>query len=310
MIPTLVIGLREGLEASLIVGIIASFLARNGRRDALRATSIGVITATILCVGVGIALVQLSKDLPQQAQEGLETVIGALAVIMVTSMIIWMSKHARSMKRELEGAAAQALATGSAGALVAMAFLAVLREGFETAVFLVSVLENSNNVASATAGAAIGIVIAIAIGYGIYRGGVRLNLARFFKITGVVLVIVAAGLTMTVLRTAHEAGWLNVGQATPLNLSWLVAPGTVQASLLTGVLGLSAHPAVIEMIAWVLYAVPMIILVAAPKRSRSTPSAATAATDASTADADTSKAAETDIARNPSRAVDPTRSRT
>jgi high-affinity iron transporter len=310
VIPTLVIGLREGLEASLIVGIIASFLARNGRRDALRATWIGVITATILCVGVGIALVQLSKDLPQQAQEGLETVIGALAVVMVTAMIIWMSKHARSMKRELEGAAAQALATGSAGALVAMAFLAVLREGFETAVFLVSVLENSNNVASATAGAAIGIVIAIAIGYGIYRGGVRLNLARFFKITGVVLVIVAAGLTMTVLRTAHEAGWLNVGQATPLNLSWLVAPGTVQASLLTGVLGLSAHPAVIEMIAWVLYAVPMIILVAAPQRSRSTPSAAPATTDASTADADTSKAAETDIARNPSRAVDPTRSRT
>ena len=157
-----------------------------------------------------------------------------------------------------------------------MAFLAVLREGFETAVFLVSVLESSNSTAAATAGAVIGIVIAIAIGYGIYRGGVRLNLARFFKVTGVVLVIVAAGLTMTVLHTAHEAGWLNVGQATPLNLSWLVAPGTVQASLLTGVLGLSAHPTVIEMIAWVLYAVPMIILVVWPKRSRPTPPATVA----------------------------------
>lgn len=315
MIPTLVIGLREGLEASLIVGIIASFLARNGRRDALRATWIGVITATILCVGVGIALVQLSKDLPQQAQEGLETVIGALAVIMVTSMIIWMNKHARSMKRELEGAAAQALASGSAGALVAMAFLAVLREGFETAVFLVSVLENSNNVASATAGAVIGIVIAIAIGYGIYRGGVRLNLARFFKVTGVVLVIVAAGLTMTVLHTAHGAGWLNVGQATPLNLSWLVAPGTVQASLLTGVLGLSAHPAVIEMIAWVVYAVPMIVLVAGPKRSRPTPPAAPATTNAPAPEAGTAKAATSDpanpdVARHQGSAADPTRSRT
>jgi high-affinity iron transporter len=287
VIPTLVIGLREGLEASLIVGIIASFLARNGRRDALRATWIGVIAATILCVVVGIALVKLSEDLPQQAQEGLETVIGALAVVMVTSMIIWMNKHARSMKRELEGAAAQALARGSAGALVAMAFLAVLREGFETAVFLVSVLENSNSVASATAGAVIGIVIAVAIGYGIYRGGVRLNLARFFKITGVVLVIVAAGLTMTVLRTAHEAGWLNVGQATPLDLSWLVAPGTVQASLLTGVLGLSAHPTVIEMIAWVLYAVPMVILVVWPKRSRTTSPAATSPAASATSSAST-----------------------
>jgi high-affinity iron transporter len=268
VIPTLVIGLREGLEASLIVGIIASFLARNGRRDALRATWIGVGAATAVCVAVGITLVRLSKDLPQQAQEGLETVIGALAVVMVTSMIVWMSRHARTMKRELEGAAAQALAQGSAAALVAMAFLAVLREGFETAVFLVSILDSTTNTTSAAAGAIIGIAIALAIGYGIYRGGVRLNLGRFFKITGVVLVIVAAGLTMTVLRTAHEAGWLNVGQATPLDLSWLVSPGTVQASLLTGVLGLSAHPTVIEMIAWAAYAVPMVTLVVWPRRSR------------------------------------------
>jgi len=325
LIPTLVIGLREGLEASLIVGIIASFLARNGRRDALRATWIGVVTATILCIAVGVALVRLSEDLPQQAQEGLETVIGALAVIMVTSMIIWMNRHARSMKRELEGAAAQALARGSAGALVAMAFLAVLREGFETAVFLVSVLENSDTPAAATSGAVIGIVIAVAIGYGIYRGGVRLNLARFFKITGVVLVIVAAGLTMTVLHTAHEAGWLNVGQATPLDLSWLVASGTVQASLLTGVLGLSAHPTVIEMIAWAAYAVPMVILVVGPKRSRPTPAAAPATTHALSADAldadalkgevsdanrSTAGTVAGDVARHRSEAPDPNPTRT
>jgi high-affinity iron transporter len=330
VIPTLVIGLREGLEASLIVGIIASFLARSGRRDALRATWIGVGSATILCIAVGIALVRLSEDLPQRAQEGLETVIGALAVIMVTSMIIWMNRHARSMKRELEGAAAQALARGSVGALVAMAFLAVLREGFETAVFLVSVLENSDSPAAATSGAVIGIVIAVAIGYGIYRGGVRLNLARFFKVTGVVLVIVAAGLTMTVLRTAHEAGWLNVGQATPLDLSWLVAPGTVQASLLTGVLGLSAHPTVIEMTAWAAYAVPMVILVVGPKRSRPTPPAVPATKDAINADAlnadartadaldgrishadrSTDDAVTVDVARHRSQAPDPTRTRT
>ena len=132
MIPTLVIGLREGLEASLIVGIIASFLAKNGRRDALRQTWIGVIAAALVCLAVGIGLVTLSRELPQKAQEGLETVIGAFAVVMVTFMIVWMNKHARSMKKELEGAAASALARGSATALVAMAFLAVLREGFET----------------------------------------------------------------------------------------------------------------------------------------------------------------------------------
>jgi high-affinity iron transporter len=274
VIPTLVIGLREGLEASLIVGIIASFLARNGRRDALRATWIGVVAAALLCLGIGIALVRLSEDLPQQPQEALETVIGAFAVLMVTFMILWMARHARSMKKELEGATAAALASGSTTALVVMAFLAVLREGFETSVFLVSVLQESDNVATAATGAFLGIAIAIVIGYGIYRGGVRLNLARFFWITGIVLVLVAAGLTMTVLHTAHEAGWLNVGQATAIDLTWLVQPGTVLASLLTGVLGLQPRPAVIEVVGWLLYAIPMLAVVAWPRAGKPTPTRA------------------------------------
>jgi high-affinity iron transporter len=279
VIPTLVIGLREGLEASLIVGIIASFLARNGRRDALRATWIGVGAAVILCLAIGIALVTLSRELPQRAQEGLETVVGAFAVIMVTFMIVWMSRHARSMKRELEGAAAEALKSGSAGALVAMAFLAVLREGFETSVFLVSVIQESNNATSATTGAVIGILIAVVIGYGIYRGGVHLNLARFFKITGIVLVLVAAGLTMTVLHTAHEAGWVNAGQGTAADLTWLVRPGTILASLLTGVLGLQPKPTVIEAFAWLLYAVPMLAYVAWPRTGRPRPAVTVAASE-------------------------------
>ena len=275
MIPTLVIGLREGLEASLIVGIIASFLARNGRRDALKATWIGVGTAVVLCLAIGIALVTLSRDLPQKAQEGLETVVGAFAVVMVTFMILWMSKHARSMKRELEGAAAEALKSGSATALVVMAFLAVLREGFETSVFLVSVINESDNPTSGTIGAFLGIVIAVVIGYGIYKGGVRLNLAKFFKITGIVLVLVAAGLVMTVLHTAHEAGWINVGQATAVDLTWLVRPGTVLASLLTGVLGLQPKPTVLEAIGWIVYAVPMLVYVAWPRPQRPRPSVTT-----------------------------------
>jgi high-affinity iron transporter len=277
VIPTLVIGLREGLEASLIVGIIASFLAKNGRRDALRATWIGVIAAVILCLGIGIALVTLSRELPQQAQEALETVVGAFAVVMVSFMIVWMAKHARTMKRELEGAAAEALKRGSTGALVAMAFLAVLREGFETSVFLVSVLQESNDATSATIGAFVGILIAVAIGYGIYRGGVRLNLARFFKITGIVLVIVAAGLTMTVLHTAHEAGWINAGQGVAVDLTWLVRPGTVLASLLTGVLGLQPKPTMLEAVGWLVYAIPMLAYISWPRRARPRVAVATAA---------------------------------
>jgi high-affinity iron transporter len=285
VIPTLVIGLREGLEASLIVGIIASFLAKNGRRDALRQPWIGVIAAALLCLAVGIALVTLSRELNQKAQEGLETVIGAFAVVMVTFMIVWMNKHARSMKKELEGAAAAALARGSATALVAMAFLAVLREGFETSVFLVSILQNSSNTASATAGAFIGIAIAIVIGYGIYKGGVRLNLARFFKITGIVLVLVAAGLTMTVFHTAHEAGWINFGQATAADLTWLVRPGTVVASLITGVLGIQPKPTVVETVAWFLYAVPMLLFITWPRPAKPRPTAVEAPATSSPAQA-------------------------
>lgn len=265
MIPTLVIGLREGIEASLIVGIIAAFLGRNGRRDALRQMWTGVGIAVAVCLAIGIGLVTLSRELPQKQQEGLETVIGALAVVMVTGMILWMSRHARGMKRELEDHAAQALAQGSARALVVMAFLAVLREGFETAVFLVSVIQNSSSVSTGTSGAVIGILIACVIGYGIYRGGVKFNLGRFFKVTGLVLVLVAAGLVMTVAHTAHEAGWLDAGQSQAFDLSWLVRPGTVISSLLTGVLGLQPGPTVVEVVVWLVYAVPMLVFLSWPR---------------------------------------------
>src|SRR5579862_3046302 len=141
MLPTYVIGLREGLEAALIVGIIAAFLRKQGRRDLLRWVFIGVSAAILLCLGVGIALEALSRDLPQKQQEGLETVVGALAVVMVTYMVVWMRKHSRELKGSLEGAAAQAMDSQSSRAgraMVLMAFLAVLREGFETVVFLLA----------------------------------------------------------------------------------------------------------------------------------------------------------------------------
>jgi high-affinity iron transporter len=269
VLPTFVIGLREGLEASLIVGIVAAFLAKQGRRDALRQVWVGVIAAVILCLGIAIALKVATAELPQKEQEGLETVVGVLAIAMVTVMVVWMRKHARGMKRELEGAAASALATGSARALVAMAFLAVLREGFETAVFVVAVLQQpSSNGVWPSVGVFLGLAIAFGVGWGIYRGGVKLNLAKFFKATGIVLVVVAAGLVMTAFHTAHEAGWLNVGQAQALDLHWLVRPGTPLASLLTGVLGWRPSVTVIEAIGWLVYAVVVGAFVLVPPRQR------------------------------------------
>jgi high-affinity iron transporter len=222
-----------------------------------------------------VALQIISSDLPQRQQEGLETVVGAIAVVMVTYMVLWMTRHAKDMKGQLVGAATAALASGSTRALVMMAFLAVLREGFETVVFLLAVAQNSQNSSQALVGAILGIVLSASIGYAIYRGGVKLNMARFFKITGAVLVVVAAGLVMSTLHTAWEGGWIAFGQDPALNLSWLVKPGTVQESLFTGVLGIQARPTVIELTGWLLYVVPMLGVVLWP-RARRRPPAVTA----------------------------------
>jgi len=151
-----------------------------------------------------------------------------------------------------------------------MAFLAVLREGFETAVFLLATFNAAGDATTSWLGAVLGIGLAAAIGYGIYRGGVRLDLSRFFRITGLVLVVVAAGLVMTAFGTAFEAGWLTAGQAQAFGLSWLVRPGTPLSSLLTGVLGIQPYPSVIEVIAWLAYLVPMTVIVAWPARRKPT----------------------------------------
>jgi high-affinity iron transporter len=268
MIPTFVITLREGVEAALIVGIIAAFLVKEGRRDALRQMWIGVGIALALCIGVAALLEVIGQELPQREQEGLETVVGLIAVMAVTYMIVWMRRNARGIKAALEGEAASALAAGSTMALVAMAFLAVLREGFETAVFLLAAFQNSTDTTAAGSGAVLGLLAAVAIGLGLYRGGVRINLARFFRLTGVVLAFVAAGLLASAAHTAHEAGWINGLQGQAVDLSWMVQPGTISGSLLTGMLGLQPAPTVIEASLYLLYAVPMVLYVLWPDQIR------------------------------------------
>ncbi len=278
MLPTFVIGLREGVEASLIVGIVAAFLRQQGRGDTLRWMWVGVVAAVIFCIGVAIALQVLDQDLPQRQQEGLETVVALVAVSMVTFMIVWMRRHAGDLAGELRANAAGALAEGSVWGLVAMAFVAVIREGIETAVFLLAAFQASGDATSAGIGALLGILLASAIGWGIYRGGVRLNLNRFFRITSAVLVLVAAGLVASAIHTAHEAAWMNQLQEPALNLSWLVHPGSVTSSLLTGMLGLQPRPTIGETAGWLIYAVPMLAYVLVPRglplRRRPEPTAA------------------------------------
>ncbi len=275
MLPTFVVMLREGVEATLIVGIVAAFLSTQGARRALRQMWLGVAAATALCLAVGVTLHVLSQDLPQRQQEMLETVVGLIAVAMVTYMVVFMKRHARSLSGTLRRSAGSALASGSQWALVAMGFLAVLREGFESAVFLTALLNASENQTAGLTGAILGLAAAVGIGYAIYRGGVKLNLSKFFAVTGAMLVLVSAGLVMTAAHTAHEAGWLLFGQAQALDLSALIRPGSVQASLFTGVLGIQPRPVVIEVIGWLAYLVPMTCYLFWPRRR--TPAAQPAA---------------------------------
>jgi high-affinity iron transporter len=202
----------------------------------------------------------------------METVINAIAVVFVTSMIIWMNRNAPRLKGELEREARQALNRGGALALVVMAFLAVLKEGFETSVFLLAAAETSHgNRWFAVLGGATGIAASIALGVGLYFGGLKLNLGRFFRVTGVFLVLIAAGLVLGALRTAHEAGWVTIGQQQVFDFSAWMPSQSMLGALITGVFGLPADPRLIEVLGWLLYAVPVLVVFLWPARLAAAP---------------------------------------
>ncbi|MDT5349249.1 MAG: high-affinity iron transporter [Mycobacterium sp.] len=271
-IGTFLIGLREGLEATLIVSIVGAFLKRNGQST--RPMFAGVALAVLISVAVGVGLDLLQATLPQAQQEMMETVIGAIAVVFVTSMIIWMNRNAARLKGELEREAQQALNRGGSLALVTMAFLAVLKEGFETAVFLLAAAQTSHGSRwLAVLGGAAGIAASIAVGIGRYFGGLKLNLGRFFRVTGVFLVLIAAGLVMGALRTAHEAGWVTIGQPQVFNFSSWMSGKSVQGALITGVFGIPAEPRLIEVLGWLLYTAPVLVVFLWPSRLAAAPRA-------------------------------------
>jgi high-affinity iron transporter len=235
---------------------------------------IGVALAVAISVAVGVGLDLLSASLPQAQQEMLETVIGAVAVVFVTTMIVWMNQHAFRLKGELEREAQQAVSSGGSFALAAMAFLAVLKEGFETAVFLLAAVQASGGSgALGLVGALTGILCAVGVGVAIYFGGVRLNLGRFFKISGVFLILIAAGLVLSTLRTAHEAGWVNIGQQLVVDLSAWIPRNSIRGAIVTGMFGIPTDPRLIEVLGWLFYAVPVLLVFLWPARWASSPAA-------------------------------------
>jgi high-affinity iron transporter len=271
-LPTVhfVIGLREGVEAALIVGIIATFLKQQGRSDALRWMWAGVALAIALCVGVAVVLQLIDENLPQRQQEAFEAIVGLIAVAMVTFMIVFMRRHARELGGELRTNAASALAAGSAWGLVAMAFLAVMREGLETAMFMLAAFQATMGTSPLVAGmgAVCGVLVAAVIGWGIYRSGMKVNMSRFFRFTAVLLVIIAAGLVSSAIHHANEAALFTSFNTQALDLSWFVIPrsDSITTGLITGLLGVYPFPSVAEVAGWLLYAVPMLTYVLWPQR--------------------------------------------
>ncbi len=216
--------LREGFEASLIVGIVLAFLNRTGRRDGVWPVWIGAGAALAISVAAGALLFAIGAELEGRAEAIFEGASMLAAAALLTWMIFWMRRQARTIRKELESQVEHALATGSALALALVAFVGVLREGVETALFLFGTVEGSNALVASTS-ASIGLAAAVFLGYLFYRGASRLDLRRFFTITSVLLLVFAGWLLAQGLHELEEGGVFPESEALML-ASFLGLAGT------------------------------------------------------------------------------------
>lgn len=252
--------LREGIEAALIVGIVASYLVRSGRREWLPALWLGVALACAVSLAAGAALDIIVGELPQRGQELFEAVIGLIAAAMLSSMVFWMRKAARSIKGELQAGVDAALSGTHQGlALVGLAFLAVVREGLESVFFLLAIFQQSSGSAPAI-GAGLGIGLAAVIGYAIYALGVKLNLRSFFRWTGILILFVAAGLVANAVRSLHEAGLWNHLQQSVYDLGTALPADGALGAILSGFFGYQERAALGEAMAYLAFLIPMLAL--------------------------------------------------
>ncbi|MFD0312619.1 iron uptake transporter permease EfeU, partial [Streptomyces sp. NPDC127119] len=253
MFGNYLIGLREGLEASLVVCILIAYLVKTGRRDALKPIWTGIAVAIVLALGFGFALEFGSQELTFEAQEALGGSLSIIAVALVTWMVFWMRRTARHLKSELHGRLDAALQMGTA-ALVATAFLAVGREGLETALFVwASVRASNDGTQGPLIGVLLGILTAIVLGYLFYRGTVRINLAKFFTWTGGMLVIVAAGVLAYGVHDLQEADFLPGLTNKAFDISETIPPDSWYGTLLKGILNFQPDPTILQVAVWVLY---------------------------------------------------------
>ncbi|MFF4550130.1 iron uptake transporter permease EfeU [Streptomyces sp. NPDC001435] len=266
MFANYLIGLREGLEASLVVGILVAYLVKSDHRDRLAPLWAGVLAAVTLSLAFGAVLTFSSSQMSFEAQEAFGGSLSIVAVGFVTWMVFWMRRTARHLKAELQGRLDAALAMGTL-ALVVTSFIAVGREGLETALFIWTAVQATGQSTAPLLGAGLGLVSAVVLGYLFYRGAVKINLARFFTWTGAALVVVAAGVFSYGVHDLQEAGVLPGLNDIAFDVSSAVPPDSWYGTLLKGTVNFSPASTWYEVAAWLAYILPVMTVFFLPGRS-------------------------------------------
>jgi high-affinity iron transporter len=262
------IGLREGLEAAIVVTILVAFLVKSERRDALKWVWLGVAAAIVMTVAVFLVIQFGENTISGLAAEAIAGVASLVAVAIVTTMVLWMKKAAASISGELRSDMERALETGSL-AVLALAFLAVGREGVETALFMVGYAEAQT--AWPLLGLVVGVVVAAAIAYGMYAGAVRINLAKFFKYTGVFLIVVAAGIMSYGIGALQTVGWLPGLSAKAFDISAWFDWSSWYGEIIQGVFNITPTPTVLQLAAWLAYLVIVLTIFLRPTKAPAKP---------------------------------------
>ena len=258
MLSTFIIALREGLEAALIVGILVAYIVRTDRRHLLKPVWTGVFVAIAASLALGGILSFTSAELSSRGEELFAGLTSFIAVALVTWMVFWMKRAARTLRDELHGKVESAVMAGPIS-LALVAFFAVLREGLETALFIYTNFKTVGAASSATIGLILGLGLAVALGYLIYNRSVKLNLSKFFTITGVALIIVAAGVVSYGVHEFQELGYLPGADTYLWDVTPWIAKESVLAAILGGTIGFDTTTSIVQFLAWGIYLAAVLI---------------------------------------------------
>ena len=253
-----IIALREGIEAALIVSILLAYLKQLQRTDRSKLVWWGTVLALAVSIAAGTLIFVVGGEFEGTAEQVFEGLVTLSAVVVLTWMIFWMRRQGARIKSELQEKVDTALVAGGF-ALAALAFFAVLREGIETALFIFAAAEGTaveaGGIGGQLIGAALGLGLATVLGILLYRGGIRLNLRTFFRVTGAVLIVIAAGLFAYSIHELQEAGWFPVLEAHAFDLSATLPDDSGVGAVLRGLVGYNADPTVLEVASWLAYLV-------------------------------------------------------